>query len=215
MHASDFGKLIHREWSGRGGVYCFLNSTKPPRSCGRTVVAQTRQLRDHQRHRAIDGETRYGVVHSYFGPNAGCPYGGHISANDLSSRGKRALTIGLAREPIIRELDVEPLPFDAEPVAVRCVGRSVQQVLRHKRARPTANFFYPFARKHETQNRLGVHVERNDLPDIVGAFVKDDSVLFERIDRRAHEGFERHGRRHMNSIGLFAVERNDNVSSRR
>src|SRR5205814_4328148 len=119
MYAGDSGKLIDRQGSRGGGVDCFLNSIEPARSRRCTIVAQARQLSDHQDHRAFDRDIRYGIAQPYLGPNACRPYGRRIASHDLRSRGKRTLTVGLAREPVIRELDVEPLPFDPEAVAVR------------------------------------------------------------------------------------------------
>ena len=141
MYAGDCGKLIHRQGSRGGGVDCFLNSIEPARSRRCTIVAQARQVRDHQDQRAFDRETRYGIAQTYLGPNACRPHGSRIASYDLRRRGKRTLTIGLAREPIIGELDVEPLPFDPEAVAVRaCEGVNKRSCAARARVRlPTSS----------------------------------------------------------------------------
>src|SRR5205823_14920469 len=120
---------------------CFLNSIEPARSRRCTIVAQARQLSDHQDHRAFDREIRYGIAQTHLGPNACRPHGRRIASYDLRSGGKRTLTIGLARQPIIGELDVEPLSFDPEAVAMRGVRGCEQEILCGKSARATADFF--------------------------------------------------------------------------
>ena len=205
MYAGDCGKLIHRQGSRGGGVDCFLNAIEPARSRRCTIVAQARQVRDHQDQRAFDREVRYGIAQPYLGPNACRPHGRRIASYDLRRRGKRTLTIGLAREPIIGELDVEPLPFDPEAVAVRGVRGCEQEILCGKSARATSNFFDAFAGEHQAENRLRVHVERDDMPGMVGIVIESDAIVREGMHRGTNECLERHWRRHR-SRGQRGVE---------